>query len=113
MRFHFLATRWLSVEHEKCSLDCVLPVTASEELSQFDHLFSTNIRNNFFENHLWFSIFARPPGSSFTCCQRLSVAVCLLMTGMTSSTMFFGQVPSGTASAENKIEGFAIKWHHV
>ena len=110
-RFHFFATRWLSVEHEKCSLDCVLPVTESEELSQFDHQFLIKIRHEFFENHLWFSILARPPGSNFTRCQRLSVAVSLLLTGMTASAMFFGQEFSVTI--ENKPNGFAISWHHV
>ena len=112
-QFLFIGHRWIAADRDPCLLDCVIPVAASEEISNFNYLFTTKAQRDLAENHLWYSIFARPPRSNFTRCQRLSVAISLLITAMTASTMFYQRIPPGDPSAENKIANFSFTWQQV
>lgn len=47
------------------------------------------------DDHLFFGIFRRPASSSFTSVQRLSVALCLLLTWMLANLMFYGRGNAG------------------
>lgn len=109
----FIASRWLSVDQNDGLTDCLLPVSTKEELTDFNYLFTNKTRRDFSDAHLWFSVYARPPRSPFTRCQRLSVAISLLLCSMVASVMFYGAVPDGKPSDENKMGAFTFKWSQV
>ncbi|XP_065660247.1 uncharacterized protein LOC100199090 isoform X7 [Hydra vulgaris] len=100
-QFLFIGHHWIAVDHGSCMLDCVIPVASEEDQKCFNYIFTKKAKGYLSDEHLWFSIFARPPKSSFTRCQRLSVAVSLLMTSMMVSTMYYGKIDYGTSN-ENK-----------
>ena len=112
-QFQFIAKRWVAVDKDDFSLDFAIPVSGSDDLSNFDYLFTTKVRHGLTEDHIWFSIFTRSHLSNFTRSQRFSVAICLAMTSMTASTMFFGKVPPGNPATENKIAMFSFTWVQV
>ncbi|XP_065660223.1 uncharacterized protein LOC101236989 isoform X5 [Hydra vulgaris] len=112
-QFLFIGHRWIAVDRGTCNLDCVIPVASPEETSNFNYIFTTKAVHELSNSHLWFSIFARSPKSTFTRCQRLSVSVSLLMTSLMASTWFYKGVPSATAAIENKIGSFSITWQQV
>nr|XP_047143271.1 uncharacterized protein LOC100199090 isoform X3 [Hydra vulgaris] len=100
-QFLFIGHHWIAVDRGSCMLDCVIPVASDEDQKCFNYIFTTKAKGYLSDEHLWFSIFARPPKSSFTRCQRLSVAVSLLMTSMMVSTMYYEKINYGTSN-ENK-----------
>ncbi|XP_065660228.1 polycystin-1-like protein 2 isoform X3 [Hydra vulgaris] len=112
-QFLFIGHRWIAVNRGLCTLDCVIPTASAEETSDFKYIFTTKTSHDLSDKHLWFSIFARPPKSNFTRCQRLSVAVSLLMTSMMASTLFYGRIPPADPSVENKIGSFSFTWAQV
>ena len=112
-KFIFIATRWLSPNMNDGMLHCVLPVCGKEELQNFNYLFTNKSTKELSDAHIWFSIYARPPISSFTRCQRLSVAISILFCSMLSSCMFYKTVSGRPAQEENKIGGFSFRWQHV
>lgn len=65
------------------------------------------------DSHIWFSIYARPPTSPFTRCQRLSVAISLVMSVMVANIMFYQRIPEGTPDTENRIGSFSFTWQQV
>ncbi|XP_065660222.1 uncharacterized protein LOC136084058 isoform X4 [Hydra vulgaris] len=102
-QFLFISHRWIAIDRGSCVLDCIIPVASSEESTNFTYVFTSKAENNLSDEHLWFSIFARPPISSFTRCQRLTVAVSLLLTSMMVSSMYYGKVDEHPdPKAENK-----------
>ncbi|XP_047143817.1 uncharacterized protein LOC101238025 isoform X3 [Hydra vulgaris] len=111
-KYLFIFQRWIAVDCSS-SLDCVIPVASNEESTNFTYVFQTKAHNKFLDEHLWFSIFARPPKSNFTRCQRLSVAVSLIMTSMMISTLFYQRVPPAKPAIENQFGNFTFTYSTV
>lgn len=110
----FIVGRWLSIEQDEGpSVECIVPKATSVELQDFNYLFVNNSKKEMADSHIWLSIYARPPTSPFTRCQRLSVAVSLVLTVMLVNIMFYGQIPKGPTVAENKIGSFTFTWQEV
>ena len=109
----FLAGRWLSVEKNDGLVSCLLPVATKSELSDFNYLFGAKATRDLRDAHLWFSVYARPPRSSFTRCQRLSVAVSLLLCSMVANAMFYGRLPQTDPKHENRIGDLKFTWQQV
>ena len=110
----FIVGRWLSIEQDEGpSVECIIPKATSVELQDFNYLFVNNSKKEMADSHIWLSIYARPPTSPFTRCQRLSVAVSLVLTVMLVNIMFYGQIPKGPTVAENKIGSFTFTWQEV
>ena len=113
VNYSFLASRWLAVEMQDGQVDVSFPVCGQSELKDFKYLFVNKARRDLTDAHLWFSIYGRPPRSSFNRCQRLSVAISLLFTHMVANLMFYGAIPPGSPSSENKIGAFTINLQQV
>jgi polycystin 1L2 len=47
-------------------VDRLLPVANEEQKTQFGQLFPTKASKSLGDDHLWFSVIARPPASRFT-----------------------------------------------
>ncbi|KAK7478441.1 hypothetical protein BaRGS_00030287 [Batillaria attramentaria] len=89
--WHCLYDDWLSLEHGHGHLVIEAPALTPEEIHmrrmyQFALKTSTGLRTG----HLWLSIFFKPPYNTFTRFQRLTCALCLLMTTMVVNLMFYG-----------------------
>lgn len=70
-------------------IERTLTPATKEELTNFGLLFSTEARKNLTDNHLWFSVVARPPKSTFTRVQRLSCCLSVILTTMLANAMFY------------------------
>ena len=57
----------------------------------FSQLFHHATTTKLFDDHLWISVIARPVKSRFSRAERLSCCLCLLLTSMLTSAMFYGQ----------------------
>ncbi|XP_065660266.1 uncharacterized protein LOC105848477 isoform X8 [Hydra vulgaris] len=101
-QFTFIGRRWIAADCGSCTLDCVIPVASVDEQKNFTYVFTSKAEQNLFDEHLWFSIFARLPKSTFTRCQRLSVAVSLIMTSMMVSAMYYTRVNKEKPEDENR-----------
>ena len=111
-KFTFQVERWLAVNKADGRVHCLLPVASDEEMSDFKNVFESAARFNLRNVHTWLSFMRRPPPSSFTRCQRLSVAVAILMSSMTASAMFYGATPS-EVEEENTAIIFKFRWSQV
>nr|XP_002732126.1 PREDICTED: polycystic kidney disease protein 1-like 2-like [Saccoglossus kowalevskii] len=92
-RFYFIANQWFSVVEDDGQIDRTIAVAGKEQMQSFDHVFSSTTRKNLDDGHIWFSIFARPPRSRFTRCQRISCCAMALWLEMLVNIMWYGIVP--------------------
>ena len=111
--FQFLCNRWLAVDQDDGQVEMVAPVSGKDELSDFNYVFLTKTRNDLTDGHLWISVYARPPRSSFTRVQRLASCMSLLMTSMVASAMFYGRLPKPTPQTANYAAGLTFTWQQV
>ena len=86
----FMCNRWLAVEFDDGEVMRKLHSARKDDLVSFSHLFYNVSQRNITDNHLWFSVFAKPSRSSFTTVQRLSCCLALLLCTMLTNAMFYG-----------------------
>ena len=72
-------------------VDRTVGVAGLRELTSFNHLFWVRTRRDLTDNHIWFSVWHRPPRSHFSRVQRLTCCLCLLFTAMMCSILFYQQ----------------------
>lgn len=107
----FICDRWLAVEEDDGLVERTLMPASKDELTSFNLLFSTEARKNLTDNHLWFSVVARPAKSNFTRVQRLSCCLSVLLSTMLANAMFY-QVGAESSSGTSVHVGpfsFSIK----
>ena len=80
---------------------------------EFKNLFSHTTRKNMSDEHLWFSVVARPPQSRFTCLQRVSCCLLLLYTSMLANAMFYERVPDDDSNNLFQFGPFALSPEQV
>jgi polycystin 1L2 len=111
-RFIFVCNNWLSVE---TSIDRLLPVCTKVNTKQFKYLLERQTKNKLSDGHLWFSIFLRPPNSSFTRIDRLTCCFLLLFMSMLLNILYYGMETdsSSTSSSALTIGPLSIKTEQV
>ena len=109
----FIVEKWFSIEKDEGTLIHSVSAATESETKEFNYLFTNHARQQFADTHIWFSVYARPPQSSFTRCQRLSVAVSLLFSVMLANIMFYGAIPPTTPENANTVRGFTFTWPQV
>ncbi|PAA70873.1 hypothetical protein BOX15_Mlig012120g1 [Macrostomum lignano] len=87
----FLADRWLAAEFGDGRVDQAIPVANSSQLSNSGPLFMQATRRKLADDHLWLSVFYRPPSSRFTRVQRLTCCLTVLCGTMLASIAFYGR----------------------
>ena len=92
--WYFICNKWLAVDEDDGEIDRKFRVASPEDLVSFNVLFKEKLAQDLGENHLWFSVFLRPPRSRFSRLQRLSCCLSFLCCTMVSSAMFFGAGPA-------------------
>ncbi|XP_033646725.1 polycystic kidney disease protein 1-like 2 [Asterias rubens] len=107
-----MCNSWLAVDIGEGLIDRTFPTASAEDLKDFKHLFSTRATKDFQDGHLWFSIFNRPPKSHFSCLQRVSCCLSLLMCVMLTSIMFYG-VPNDPTEQVMDLGTFRITFTEI
>ena len=80
-------------------IDRLVGVAGKDQLSEFSHMFSQSTTSKLTDDHLWFSVVARPAQSRFSRVERLSCCLCLFFTSMLTSAMFYGQQTDDTTDS--------------
>jgi polycystin 1L2 len=88
-KYYFICNKWLDLEQEDCSINRLLPVCGDSQKTQFKYLFQKQTKQKLFDDHMWVSIFTRPPQSTFTRCDRLTCCFVLLYISMLVSIMYY------------------------
>ncbi|KAM8855773.1 polycystin-1-like protein 2 [Spinachia spinachia] len=108
-KWHFLCNSWLAIDIGDGSIDKVVPVSTEMELKRFSNLLYMKTTKDFNDGHLWYSVISRPPGSNFTCVQRVSCCFTLLLCTMLTSIMFYG-IPTDPSEQNMNLGHFEFTW---
>ena len=87
--WNFMCQDWLAVESKGGRTDKVIYVAPIDELTNYKHLFLSNSADGLYDEHLWISVAAKPPQSSFTRVQRASCCLSVLFCTMITNAMFY------------------------
>lgn len=88
-KWYFFANRWIAVERGSGNLFLELRALGENDRARFKDLFYSTISGRLGDEHLWVSLFTRPPNSQFTRCQRLSCCLSFLFSSMVANAMFY------------------------
>lgn len=94
--WYFFVNQWLALDERSGSIELSVEAAKEDELAEFKHLFFSRTARSLGDGHIWISVFARPPHSPFTRCQRLTCCLAFLFTAMVTNAMFyqFGRIPT-------------------
>ena len=87
--WYFVANRWLAVDKASGELEAQIKASNKQDASKFKNLFYSRASKRLADGHLWISVLARPPQSSFTRTQRLSCCMSVLFSAMITNAMFY------------------------
>ena len=85
----FFANRWIAVERGSGDLFLELTALGENDRAKFKDVFWSKISGKLGDEHLWMSLFTRPPNSQFTRCQRLCCCLSFLFSSMVANAMFY------------------------
>lgn len=110
-KWYFFANKWIAVERGSGNLVLELSALEEKERANFKHLFFSQTSRRFGDEHIWISLFTRPPHSPFTRCQRLSCCLSFLFTSMVANAMFyqFSEKPTHTF----KLGPLVLSWRQI
>ncbi|PFX11751.1 Polycystic kidney disease protein 1-like 2, partial [Stylophora pistillata] len=97
-KWYILAKRWLAVERGEGEVEVELKTSNKKDVSSFKNLFYFRASKQLTDEHLWISVFAKPPQSPFTRTQRFSCCMSVFFSAMITNAIFydFGQKPHDT-----------------
>ncbi|CAF1309622.1 unnamed protein product [Rotaria magnacalcarata] len=90
-KFHFICQKWFAVEKGDGAIDYVLPVAGEYQKQELSYVLSKQAYHSVSDDHLWFSIFSRPPSNKFTRVQRCTCCFVLLLTSMFLNILYYDQ----------------------
>ena len=61
-RNYFICEKWLALDRDDSQIERVLNVSSNEDKTKFKYILSKQTKEKLSNDHLWFSIFARPVG---------------------------------------------------
>ena len=88
-KWFFICNRWLAVEKDDGLIEKLIFVADRKQMAGFQNLFYQRASKDIGDGHLWFSVYTRPPNSSFTRVQRLTCCISLLFSSMVANAMFY------------------------
>ena len=96
-RWNFMCGEWLAVESDDGQTEKVIYVANIGEMANYKHLFLSNSADGLYDEHLWISVAAKPPTSSFTRVQRASCCLSILFSTMIANAMFYDNGKADTS----------------
>lgn len=112
-RWWFVCDDWLAVDESDGKIERILYPASKKELTKFNVLFTSEVRKNLTDGHIWFSVIARPAYSTFTRVQRLTCCLSILMCTMISNAMFYEVGKNETPKNAIRIMGFSFSIRQV
>lgn len=104
-KFYFICERWMAVEKDDGRCDRLLTLSEDEQKLEEDYLTSRHTRNSLNDQHLWLSVFNRPPQSSFTRLERLLVIAFIFYASMLINALIYDRMEIENKNDE-KINAF-------
>lgn len=96
-KWNFICGEWLAVESGEGKTDKVLYVADPDEMTNYKSLFLSKSADGLFDEHIWISVAAKPPQSSFTRVQRVSCCLSVLFCTMIANAMFYDDTKTDTS----------------
>ncbi len=87
---YFICEKWFALDKDDCKIERILFPSLDEEKRKYKYLLAKQAKQKLSDEHLWFSIFARPVQSSFTRLDRLTCCFVLLSISMLMNIMYYG-----------------------
>ena len=112
-RWWFVCDNWLAVDEGDGKIEKLLYPASKKELTKFNVLFTSEVRKNLTDGHIWFSVVTRPPRSTFTRVQRLTCCLSILMTTLIANAMFYQVGKNETPKNAIRIMGFSFSIRQV
>jgi len=97
--FYFVCDQWLALDKGDGLIERNLIIASEKDKRRFKYLLSKETKNKFKDDHLWFSVFARPVQSSFTRLDRLTCCFVLLCISMLMNILYY-QIQSTSQSQD-------------
>ena len=95
---------WLAVDRGDGLVDRTLSATSTTEKGiDFMVYVQNRVAEEFSDEHLWFSVATRSPRHRFTRVERLSCCLCLLLTIMLASAVFY-ELDTDVADTQGKLQ---------
>lgn len=88
-KWNFMCGDWLAVESGDGRTEKVIYVANITEMTNYKYLFLSHSANGLYDEHLWISVAAKPPQSSFSRVQRASCCLSILFCTMIANAMFY------------------------
>lgn len=88
-KWNFMCGEWLAVESDNGKTEKVIYVSNIDEIANYKHLFLSNSADGLYDEHLWISVAAKPPQSTFSRVQRASCCLSILFSTMIANAMFY------------------------
>jgi hypothetical protein len=101
--FYFICGQWLALNKGDGCIERNLMVASESDKTKFSYLLSKETKKKLTDDHLWFSIFARPVQSSFTRLDRLTCCFVLLAISMLMNILYYGMGTNQTSQSGLKI----------
>jgi len=105
-KYFFICEKWLAIDKGDCQIERVLLLSLDKEKTAYAYLLGKQTKDKLRDDHLWFSIFARPVQSSFTRLDRLTCCFVLLSISMVMNIMYYGMDSGGSQQAGLQIGNF-------
>ncbi len=103
IKYYFICNKWLAFDQGDQKINRLLPVCLDAQKKGFKFLFEKKTKDKLSDDHLWFSIYARPLLSAFSRLDRLICCFVLLSLSMMMNILYY----SGD-SAEPQSDGLVI-----
>jgi hypothetical protein len=88
-KFLFICEQWLAVDKGDSQIERVLHLSQEQEQRDYKYLLEKQAKHKLSDEHLWFSIFARPVQSAFTRLDRVTCCFVLLSISMVMNIMYY------------------------
>ena len=111
VKYQFANDRWLAVEYHDGEVDRTIPVVEGE-LPLRRRFYQTR-ENNLKQNHLWISVFSRPPRSRYTRCQRVSACTVSIFLSMLFNAAWFGTGPTKPTEGFDVFGVVTLTWEEI
>ena len=98
-KYYFICENWFAVDQGDGLIERVLLCASEQEKSQLKYLIKKETKQNLSDNHLWFSVLARPVKSSFSRLDRLTCCFVLLCMTMLMNILYYGIDKSSNPNA--------------
>lgn len=89
-KFYFVSYKWLALDKGDGKIDRLLLIANEKQKLEFKYLLQKEAKEKLTDGHLWFSIFARPPQSTFTRKDRVTCVFVLLYLTMLMNILYYG-----------------------